>query len=175
MKENEKLQILKSVLELEVKKGHLKWTMSELARKSKVTRTLIYYHFGNTKTEIVKYALEIMGEEFFSVSESGSVFLNEIDLEKSLRKTREKLQKNAYVLTFYYFWRYSDSPIRGYLEQMELKFQKRLGKALPQYTKKEIIAIHTVMFGIVVAPFLSDNVSFQKILIILKNELNSSA
>ena len=171
MKKEEKLKILKSVLELEVKKGHLKWTITELARKSQVSRPSIYYHFGNTKSDIVKFAVDLMGEEFFNLSSENDFFHNGIDFSKSVKKTRQKLQKSHYVLTFYFFWRYKDSPIRSYLEEMEFKFQKRVKKLLPYLSQKEVVGVHTILFGIVVSPFLSDGIAFESALSALSNDL----
>ena len=173
MKVKEKLNVLKSVLELEVKRGHLKWSVAELARKSGINRPLIYYHFGNTKDEIVKYAIEIMGEEFFYLSSGKDIFQQNGDLEKAIKKTRNKLQKNSYVLTFYFYWRYSHSPIKYYLEEMELRFQKRLHRLLPQYSRKEIIAIHSLLFGIVTSPFIKGGESMDKAIAVIEQELAS--
>ena len=46
-------KILDAVIALEIRRGHQKWTISELSRLSGITRTLIYYYFGKSKLEIL--------------------------------------------------------------------------------------------------------------------------
>ena len=62
-------KILNAAIELDYKKGHLKWTMTELSRRSGVTRSLIYYYFGRQKAAILKEAVKIVGEEFVGLNE----------------------------------------------------------------------------------------------------------
>ena len=45
-KDQVRSRVLQAVIAAEVAKGHLKWKVSDLARHAKVSRPLIYYHFG---------------------------------------------------------------------------------------------------------------------------------
>ena len=63
------LKILQTVLRLEFQKGHLKWSISEISRISGVTRSLIYYYFGQKKEEIMEEAALFFAKRIFRVDE----------------------------------------------------------------------------------------------------------
>lgn len=59
--------VCNAILKLEVSKGHLKWTISEVSRISKITRSLIYYYFGKEKKVIFTESFRHILNLFFSI------------------------------------------------------------------------------------------------------------
>ena len=85
--------ILSSAMDLDVKKGHLKWTMSDLSRKSKITRSLIYYYFGREKAEILEEAVKLIGHELAGLNEERLEMWKRGEFLDSLLAAREIIEK----------------------------------------------------------------------------------
>lgn len=79
-------KILYRVVALETTKGHLKWKVSDLARLAKVSRPLVYYHFGKTKRAILLRCVELIAEEYFGFSEERRRMRSEGRLVESVLK-----------------------------------------------------------------------------------------
>ena len=60
------------------------------------------------------------------------------------------------VLTFYFKWRTKKTDIQKYLIEMEKEYQEKLKMAFTNLSEKEIIAIHGIFFGLITAPFLTE-------------------
>ncbi len=150
-----KFRILGLVLSYEVSKGHLKWKISDVSRKLGVSRSLIYYHFGNSKEDILDACYVIIAEEFYGLKHDFSKIFDFDSriLERSLLATRKLYLKNPAVVTFYHRWRLEAGPAQKRIIQMEKKYQSKLQAALPWKAPEEILAIHTIIHGVVTSPF----------------------
>ena len=149
---NEKFfRISLSIFALETAKGHLRWKVTELEKKSKVSRTLIYRYFGKNKAEIFKNRLEIFLNEFYGFADtlnSPSNFAEQIE------GARRLLKENRDAVIFYQKWRLTDSPIKDIFIKTEEKFRKKLKKMFPHLSSEEILLVHSCMHGLVTSPFL---------------------
>ncbi len=56
-KEKNFWDILDAAVTLDVQKGHLKWSITDVAKNSGHSRTLVYYYFGKSKENILKEAI----------------------------------------------------------------------------------------------------------------------
>ncbi|HWU43767.1 MAG TPA: TetR/AcrR family transcriptional regulator [Bdellovibrio sp.] len=157
-KETKKIQmeILTKLIDLENSKGHLLWKVSELARLSKVSRPLIYYHFGKTKKEIFKRALDIVSVEYFGITPERIKMLSEGRAWESVLQTRELILKYPSYLVFYLKWRTSKSPLKEHFIEIEKKYQAHLQSNFPHFSKAKILALHALLFGTVISPFLTN-------------------
>jgi AcrR family transcriptional regulator len=155
-KESVRLQILQSVVALDVSKGHLKWRVSDLARAAKVSRPLIYYHFGKSKSEILKNCLEMIAEDYYGLTAERTQMLAAGQVGESLLKTRQIFLKNPALAVFYQKWRTQNSPFQKQLIEIERRYHDKLKKVFPQLSTKQILAIHGIFHGLVTAPFLND-------------------
>ncbi len=144
--------ILNAALELDFKKGHLKWTISLLARKSKVTRSLIYYYFGRSKIGIVKEAVKLIGEEFVGLSERRLQMWREGQFEATISEARKMFEKSPYILSFYTNYRDHKNEIGDALIAIENEFLKKIAQFMPKLSGPEIKAIFSLYFGIVFSP-----------------------
>lgn len=147
-------QVLNCALELEFKKGHLKWTMTELSRKSKITRSLIYYYFGRSKMDILQAAVSIIGEEFIGVGGKRIELWLSGEFEQSLTQARQMYDKMPYICAFYLNYRTKPNDIGFELAKMDKAFKRKLKQIAPKATPEQINTIFAVYFGIGYSPYV---------------------
>lgn len=155
-KKNPRLEILIKVISLEVNKGHLKWKVSDLARLCHVSRSLVYYHFGKTKQEILMACLELLATEYYGLNRPNADWVFDGSLPEILLRARRLHMQTPAIAAFYQRWRVQDSPLKDRLEKYELEFQQKLKKAHPHLSTAKILAIHGIFHGLVTAPFMTD-------------------
>lgn len=162
--------IANAVISLEVSKGHLKWKVSDLARLSKVSRALIYYHFGKSKYDIVVNSFLFVAEEFYGFSEKRMQLLKDGKIHESLLQTRYLYLKNPSLAVFYLRWRSLKSPLQKHMMDLEKKYQTKLKALFPKCTAFEIEIVHGFFHGLVTSPFLSDEAIKAAVEFITKNK-----
>lgn len=144
------LKVSTCVLKLESTKGHLKWKVTDLETKSKISRSLIYRYLGSSKEEILKNSLRVFTFEFYGFGSQVSIPFSE-----RIRLTREFLLKNHEVILFYQKWRTQDSWLQKEFIAIETVFQKNLKELLPHLSDEAIRGLHACLHGLVTAPFLN--------------------
>jgi AcrR family transcriptional regulator len=145
-------KIIETVFALEVQKGHLKWSVNQIARVAGISRSLVYYHFGRTKEEIVLESLERIAREFYGLTDARKK-LSQFD---SLKLSHEMYKNNPSYATFYQKWRHKPSGIRDKYLDLEKRYDDKLSKAYPLASAAQRDALHSIFHGIVTAPFLND-------------------
>lgn len=145
-------KVLNCAVELEMKKGHLKWTMTELSRKSQVTRSLIYYYFGRSKIEIIEAAIQIIGEEFAGLSEKRMKMWKEGKLEESLLEARSFHEKSPHLCAYYINFRDKQNDVGKALLKLEKEYRSKLKAFAPKASQEQLNVIFAVYFGVVYAP-----------------------
>lgn len=149
-------KIVYLVISLDTSKGHLKWKVSDLARLAKISRPLVYYHFGKTKRAILFRSLELIAEEYFNLAEDGKISLSEGRINESLRRTRRLYLEHPSLAVFYQKWRTQPSPLQDRLIAIEERYQDKLRRTFPHLPNSQIIALHGVLHGLMTAPFVTD-------------------
>lgn len=144
--------VLNNALELDFKKGHLKWTISELSRKSKITRTLIYYYFGRSKISILEAAVSIIGEEFVGIANQRVELWQKGQFEESLLEARQFYKKLPFLCAFYLNYRSRPNDIGKALLKLENSFKRKVKKSAPKATNAQINTIFAIYFGIGFSP-----------------------
>src|SRR4051812_20071634 len=86
-------RVLWTCIELEITHGHLNWRMSDLAKKSGVTRTLIYYYFGKSKEDILKQAVNYFADTFFDVRIEVIQRIRKGEMADLIKISRQRLLK----------------------------------------------------------------------------------
>ncbi len=145
-------KVLNGALELEFKKGHLKWTMTELSRKSKITRSLIYYYFGRSKMSILQAAVSIIGEEFIGLSNKRMEMWKQGHFEEGLLEARQFYEKMPYLCAFYLNYRDKPNEIGEALVAIEKAFHRKIHQMAPKASKAQTNTIFAVYFGVVYSP-----------------------
>ena len=152
-----RLDILEAMLRLENEKGHLAWKISELARAANVSRTLVYYHFGRTKPEILDAGIEVIAEEYFGLTKSRAKLVEQGSGWDSVLHTRTMITQRPSFAIFYLRWRsQKTSAIAKKLAGIDARYEAMLARAFPKLTPSKVTALHGLLYGIVTAPFLTD-------------------
>lgn len=161
--------IFEAVIRLDFQKGPMAWKISDIARASKVSRTLIYYYFGNSKEHIMQTAIEFLGEEYFGLSQARKILWKEGRLLESLLGTRELCQRAPYVHFFYMTRRDMKTPVGEKLREFEERFHKKISTHFPLSDRDQVMALAAVIFGLVASPNVNENGVKAAIEIIKKN------
>lgn len=146
-------RILNAALRLDFKRGHLRWTITELSRTTKVARSLIYYYFGKSKNAILVAALQLIGEDLFGLNQERIGLWNEGKIEESILRSRSAVRANPHIVAFYFAHRADESPIGEKLRELEVSYRKKLEKMLPEKSEEEIKSITALNLGRVICPF----------------------
>lgn len=147
-------QILDSAVRLEVTKGHLRWTISDLSRNAGVGRTLIYYYFGKKKEAIIDVAMKVISDEIFGLSPERILLWEAGDIKSSVLKSREILERAPHLREFFFYWRVRPSEIKDYFVNTEKRYLQKIKKARPKLDDVAAKAFFAVLFSVVVMPDL---------------------
>lgn len=138
-------------LSLDVSEGHLRWKVTDLERKSKVSRSLIYRYLGGDKKSILQNSMEIFVSQFYGL-EKKTVTLTFAEL---VSQTRQWAIDYPETILFYQKNRAASSELKEAFVRVEEKFQKKLKKIFPHFSAEELLVAHACIHGVVTAPFLS--------------------
>ncbi len=161
--------IFEAVIRLDFQKGPMAWKISDIARASKISRTLIYYYFGNSKDHIMQTAIEFLGEEYFGLSEARKALWQDGKILESLLETREMCQRAPYIHFFYMTRRNLDSAVGEKLREFESRFRQKISQFFPKSDSDEVEALAAVFFGLVASPHLNEKGMKSAIEIIKRN------
>lgn len=148
--------VLNCAIELDFRRGHQRWTMSELSRTSKVTRSLIYYYFGKSKEAILLEAVKLVGEEFFGLNESRVELWQKGQIVESVLLSRALLEKSPYMSAFYMVHRDKETEIGASLRQLEGEYQAKLKRFFTGASEPALEAIYGLFVGLVITPRISN-------------------
>lgn len=157
--------VVQTLFRLEIEKGHLKWTMTDLSRYSNVSRPLLYYHFGSDKEKILSDGLSLISEEVFGLSKT--IFSD--PLTESLLRAKKTSEACPWISQFYLKWRNSTSEIGEKLRQYEADYDRRIGQTFPHFSKETREALFAIFFGLFSFPGLSDQAVESAVRIIEKS------
>ncbi len=149
------MEILNLVLTYEVDKGHLKWKVSDVSRKLKVSRSLIYYHFGKAKESILDSCYQIVAEEFYGLKKDMRPLRACSDeiMAQALRETQAIYLNNSAIVVFFHRWRFQPGDVQTRVLGIEKQFRAKLQATFPELSGEEVLALHTLMHGAVTSPF----------------------
>lgn len=163
MAELEKLEtdkiftLVNTILAFENQKGHLKWKVTEIARASKVSKSLVYYYLGSTKEQILDSSIRIGAEEFYGLTPERVAMIQAEGIIASVMYTRGIFLKNYAFTTFYLRWRKSPTGIGEKLREYDDRYQQKLKALFPHLSDTERIALQAVFQGLVIAPTLDED------------------
>lgn len=140
-----------NVLVLELSKGHLKWKITDLVRKTGVSRSLIYHYFGSNKEKMLKDSLNIFVERFYGFELNNK----RTTLPEMVLRARLYILEYPEAALLYEKVRMGNSRLTEDFKNIEKRFRKKLIKNFPQLDDDGILAIHTFIHGMVTAPFLT--------------------
>lgn len=148
--------VLNSAIELDIQLGHLKWTYTLLAKKSSISRTLIYYYFGKEKINILKEACLLFGEELAGSGEERMSAWENGRIDIGLNKTRELFKDYPYLIPFYFLYRTRNNEIGELIQRYEEEGFKKRKKFFPEKSDQELRIMFSFHLGLVTFPNLND-------------------
>lgn len=149
-------KVLNSALELDSRRGHLKWTMSDLSRKSGITRSLIYYHFGRSKMAILDEAVRMIGQEIIGIGPERMALWRAGEWATAVRAARAITSQSSFLVTFYLVHRERPTDIGNSLREMEKAYLKKLETIFPGLPPAGIRALFALFFGATFGPLIDD-------------------
>jgi AcrR family transcriptional regulator len=147
--------ILNCALRLDFKKGHKRWTLTELSRSTQVTRSLIYYYFGKSKESILEAAIKLIGEELFGLSPERLKLWDQGAIEDSIHLSRKFVEASPYLIAFYFAHRAEENLIGELIRELEEGHKKKLKRFIKNISTEEAEAISGMLLGLVIAPKMS--------------------
>lgn len=148
--------VLNSAVELDIQLGHLKWTYTLLAKKSGISRTLIYYYFGKEKINILKEACLLFGEELAGIGEERMTAWKEGRIDIGLNKTRSLFKDYPYLVPFYYLYRTQENEIGELIKRYENEGYKKRKKFFPEMSDQELRIMFSLHMGLATFPNLNE-------------------
>ena len=131
------------LIRLDVQKGHLKWTISDVARIARVTRSLIYYYFGRKKEELLMEAARYMLKTIYAIDQPHD------GLDVRIEKTLEATNRNPYLFIFWHLNRGQATELGQMIAQEERKLIDSLKIYFPESSELEIFKIYMLEVGAV--------------------------
>lgn len=154
-KQKKLIDLCAVVIRQDVLQGHLKWKVTDIARKSRVPRSRIYEVLGAGKEAMLKNALSLLLAEIYGLSperRQQRAIGGPLD---GIFASRAIVSETPELLSFYFRHRDRANEIGAVIRQFEKEY---LGLVAEQTGLKDpdlLLFIRTAIHGISVAPFLS--------------------
>lgn len=145
-------KVLNCALDLEIKKGHLKWSLSDLSRKSQITRSLIYYYFGRSKLALLEEAVSIIGQELIGVGDERMEMWRQGQLLESLLAARKIAEEAPNICVFYITYRDRNNSLGLRLKKLEKDFYQKMRSFKPEISRELSNTLFALYFGIIFSP-----------------------
>jgi AcrR family transcriptional regulator len=148
--------IFDAVIKLDITKGHMKWSISDIARVSGISRPLIYYYFGKAKENIMQTAVDYLGREYFGLSEERIALWKSKDIFESVSRSRKLWQRSPYSYSFYILRRDMQNPTGETIRELEKRYEEKLKSFYPRASRDLHAAVTAIFFGLAISPTLTD-------------------
>ena len=146
--------VLNAAIELDIQQGHLKWTYTTLARRSGISRTLIYYYFGKEKINILKEATLLFGEELAGIGDERMNAWKDGRIDIGLNKTRDLFKDYPYLIPFYFLYRTQENEIGETIRRYENEGYKKRKHFFPKLSDSELKVLFSFHLGLATFPNL---------------------
>ncbi|MBS1961866.1 MAG: TetR/AcrR family transcriptional regulator [Bdellovibrionales bacterium] len=161
-------EIVAGAIALDLKCGHLKWSVARLARRSGVSRPLIYYYFGKSKIRILLEATKIFGGELAGFTERKTNFWETGRIDLALAESRKLLQEIPGVAAWYYLQRDGETEVGESIRKIEADHVKKIQKYLPEAGEAGARAIFALFFGVSFSPIAGPETPAKAVELVLK-------
>ena len=155
-------------IELDTIKGHLRWSMSALAKEAGVSRTLIYHYFDGDKEKILLEAITYVGQELAGITKNKLDYWDKSDFITGIIESRKILTPK--VIAFYFTHRDKESEIGNIIRDFEKKGLEKRAKFFSAVKDEELRFLYSIQFGLSLCPNLNpgdlekSNILYKKML-----------
>lgn len=150
-------KILSAIIDLEIKKGSLRWSVSDVARRSGVTRTLIYYYFGKDKKHMLVQSVDYYVTLFFGFRLERAEKIKKGEFADLIWTARKRLAEKPTFLQFYTKHRTEKTELSALFDRAESDYLKNLEESLPKKKKHWARLIWALVFGLALQPKVTMN------------------
>lgn len=141
-----------TAISLERKRGHLKWSLAELSRASKIERSMIYYYFGKSKVQILQNAIHFVGEILFGLYPTMPSLWMSGDFLTSIECCRDILRKHPHLGVFFLEQRQKGSIFYKEIGLLEKRYLKKLASGYPHIEADQLRVLFSNLVGIALLP-----------------------
>ncbi|WP_413574780.1 TetR/AcrR family transcriptional regulator [Bdellovibrio sp. HCB290] len=156
--------VCNAILKMEVAKGHLQWTLSDISRESDVTRSLIYYYFGKEKDKVLEEAYKFVISQIFNIERTKTVGIRE-----RLRDVLRDVKNMPYLFVLYYLEKNADTQFGKMINQAEALLLKAMQNEFPDLNETQILEIYLKELGAIAFQLPPENVDHLFVDYIRKN------
>lgn len=153
-KEEIYLAVCNAILKMEVAKGHLAWTLSDISRESNITRSLIYYYFGKEKEKVLEEAYKFIIANFFDIERTKTMGIRE-----RLRQVLTDLKSMPYLLVLYYLEKHNNTEFGQMIHKAEGLLIKNMKNEFPNMTEQQLLEIYLKELGAIAYQLPVDKVN----------------
>ena len=150
--------IFEAVIKLEALKGNLKWTISDLARSSNVSRALIYYYFEKKEDQkklILKESWNYMLKTIFALDDE-----EQLGMVQRTYNVLQKVRQNPFLFILFHLEKEKPNEIGELIREKEQQFLSMLKQLNPNFTDEQIKRKYILQIGIM---SLKENLSLEEI------------
>ncbi|WP_413584424.1 TetR/AcrR family transcriptional regulator [Bdellovibrio sp. HCB274] len=158
--------VCNAILKMEVAKGHLQWTLSDISRESNVTRSLIYYYFGKEKEKVLEEAYKFVISQIFNIERAKTVGIRE-----RLRDVLRDVQNMPYLFVLYYLEKNAGTQFGKMISQAEAMLLKAMQSEFPDLSETQILEIYLKELGAIAFQLPPERVDHLFVDYIRKNTL----
>lgn len=144
--------VVAAAVALDLKWGHLKWPISQLARRSRVSRPMIYYYFGKSKAQILVEATKIFGGELAGFTDEKTGYWESGRIDLALADSRRLLGEIPGLSAWYFLMREGESEVGEAIRKIEAAHVVKIRKYLPNADESTARAIFALFFGVSFSP-----------------------
>ncbi|MFV8250348.1 TetR/AcrR family transcriptional regulator [Bdellovibrio bacteriovorus] len=134
--------VCNAILKMEVAKGHLAWTLSDISRESNVTRSLIYYYFGKEKDKVLEEAYKFVISHIFNMERTKTVGIRE-----RLRDVLRDVKNMPYLFVLYYLEKNAGTQFGKMINEAEALLMKAMKIEFPDLSEIQILEIYLKELG----------------------------
>lgn len=147
--------VLNAAIELDIEKGFLNWTYTELSKRASISRTLIYYYFGKSKVNVLKEACHLFGKELSGRNEERTKLWQISDISAGLDKTRDLFKECPTLINYYFLNRYKNNEIGDLIRNYEQEAIEKRKEFFPNLSESAIRVMYAFHLGLTTASDLN--------------------
>nr|BFD59613.1 hypothetical protein CKG001_17200 [Bdellovibrio sp. CKG001]BFD62992.1 hypothetical protein BdHM001_16730 [Bdellovibrio sp. HM001] len=136
--------VCNAILKMEVAKGHLAWTLSDISRESNVTRSLIYYYFGKEKEVVLEEAYKFVISHVFNIERTKSVGIRD-----RLRAILRDVKNMPYLFVLYYLEKNAGTRFGKMIHEAEALLLKAMKNEFPDLQERQLLEVYLKELGAV--------------------------
>jgi AcrR family transcriptional regulator len=145
-------EVVAAAIALDLKAGHLKWSMAELARTSGISRPLVYYYFGKSKRAILVEATKLFGGELAGFTDEKTNHWEAGRIDLALMESRRLLGEIHGLTAWYFLQRDRETEVGAAIREIEKRHLAKIRKYLPELDEGSVTAIFALFFGVSFSP-----------------------